>query len=352
MKKTTIVLFAILFMGLALEASARKIDKNVKAVLVPSSIVLFEDQGKVDVNFKISIPKKFVHRSERFIFTPLLTDFDKAEPLTSIIIEGKKFFKIRDKKNAYKDEVVYDDAVMLANAKEPRMLDYTYTINYEPWMKNANLLCFQKFITRREVVVIAEDVYAKGITTSKPVVVQKPVIQKSVCVINKMTGKININFLINSAKLDMNLANNMTEMVNLQSLIGTVMNNNNITIDSIVLKASCSPDGIMEQNKTLARERANAIKSYLAKELSMPQSSIDKIKTSYVNENWKGLEMLVNASDIKNKAEVMKALKTPDNVQREKAMRTLPQFNYIRQYLLPQLRYATYEIYYSSKDNL
>ncbi|MEG1937352.1 MAG: hypothetical protein RR132_07405, partial [Rikenellaceae bacterium] len=88
------------------------------------------------------------------------------------------------------------------------------------------------------------------------------------------------------------------------------------------------------------------------KELSMPQSSIDKIKTSYVNENWKGLEMLVNASDIKNKAEVMKALKTPDNVQREKAMRTLPQFNYIRQYLLPQLRYATYEIYYSSKDNL
>lgn len=351
MKKTTIVLLATLFMGLAIDASARKVDRNVKAVLVPTAINLVEDNGKVNANFKISVPRKFVRRAERFVFTPLVTDFNKVQPLTSIVIEGKKFFKVRGKGKAM-DEVVYDDAVMLANVKESRMLDYNYSFKYEPWMKDASFICVQKFITKKEAVVIAEDLYGKGITVPKPVVAPKPVIQKSVCMIENTSGMININFPINSAKLDINLANNLSEMVRLQALIGTVMNDSAITVDRIVLKASCSPDGIMEQNKALAVERADAIKNYLVKEMSMPQASVDKIQTSYIDENWKGLEMLVNASDIKNKAQVMKALMTPDNMEREKAMRALPQFNYIRTYLLPQLRYATYEIYYSKKAEM
>lgn len=351
MKKTTIVLLATLFMGIALDASARKVDRNVKAVLVPTSINLMEDKGKVDVNFKISVPRKFVRHGERFVFTPVVTDFNQVKPLTSIVIEGKKFFKVRGKGKAM-DEVVYDDAVMLANVKEARMLDYNYTFKYEPWMKDANLLCFQKFITKKEAVVIAEDMYAKGIMMPKPVVAPKPIVEKSVCMIENMSGMININFPINSAKLDINLANNLSEMVRLQALIGTVMNDPAIMIDRIVLKASCSPDGVMEQNQALAVQRADAIKNYLAKEMSMPQANVDKIMTSYIDENWKGLEMLVNASDIKNKAQVMKALMIPDNMQREKAMRALPQFNYIKTYLLPQLRYATYEIYYSKKAEM
>lgn len=351
MKKTTIVLLAALFMGLAIDASARKVDRNVKAVLVPTTINMMEDKGKVDLNFKIEVPRKFIRHKERFVFTPVVTDFNKVKQLPSIVIEGKKFFKIKGKGKAM-DEVVYDDAVMLANVKEARMLDYNYTLNYEPWMKDANLICFQKFIVKKEAVVIAEDLYAKGVMMPKPIVAPKPVVQKSVCMIENMSGMININFPINSAKMDINMGNNLSEMVKFQALVGKVMNEPGIMVDSIVLKASASPDGVWEQNKELAVKRADAIKHYLAKELNMPQSEINKIKTSYIDENWKGLEMLVNASDIKNKAEVMKALMIKDNMQREKAMRALPQFNYIKKNLLPQLRYATYEIYYSKKAEM
>ena len=86
-------------------------------------------------------------------------------------------------------------------------------------------------------------------------------------------------------------------MSNKQSMdtLRTLMTNHDIftRLDSIVIKASASPEGALDRNLQLARERAAAVKTYLM--WQYPYLDRNKILTYSIGENWEGLKQMVEA---------------------------------------------------------
>lgn len=64
-------------------------------------------------------------------------------------------------------------------------------------------------------------------------------------------------------------------------------------LDSIVIKASASPEGAWQRNRQLAAERAAAVKSYLM--WQYPYLDRNKILTYSLGEDWEGLKQMVEA---------------------------------------------------------
>lgn len=355
--KKIILLVAIAVSALTLTTYAgsgsRQIKKDLKVALMPSSLNLVEKNGVVDVKFKISVPREFVHSKHQYIFTPVLTDFNNVMPLTSVVINGEKYAKMaasnghsKEMKEKMKSAPDMSNAVTLNATKNPRVIEYEYTIPYQPWMQNANLICIQRFNSKKSTVLISEDIYSKGVTvTPIPIPVQE-IATSVVETIKVMDGKVNINFPINSSKIDMTLDSNIRELLNLENLITGVMENPNAIVDSVVIVASSSPDGIWESNNKLAMARAKAVKHYLVSNLGVAKDMTNMISVRCIAENWEGLENLVNASNVTGKPQILKVLAIKDLTARERAMMALPQYGYMKKYILPQLRFVKYKICY------
>lgn len=355
--KKIILLIAVGIISFSLmnqvSASRRDIKKDLKIALNPSKIALVERNGMVDVKFQINVPRNFVCKKRQYIFTPVLTDYNNIMPLTSVIIDGKSYAKMAAKQGhsrRMKEKLTsapdMSDAMTLMASKNPRMINYEVTVPYQSWMKDADLVTVQRFNSKKTTTLIAEDVYGKGVMVTPPPVA--PVInnKNTEKVITKMEGKVNINFLINSSVIDMNLDSNIRELYNLKKIIANVRNNKNNVIDSIVIIASSSPDGGYENNKKLAAARAESVKQYLMKELGTTEKTINMIKTHCIAENWDGMANLVNASNVSNKPEILKVIAIPDLAKRERAMMALPQYGFIKKNILPQLRFVKYQIFY------
>lgn len=354
--KKIILLVAVGILSLSLTCYAsggrRDIKKDVKVSLNPKKISMMEKNGVVAIKFNIAVPRDFVRSKHQYVFTPILTDYHNAMPMTSVVIDGKKYAKMAAKqghskrmKEKMKSAPDMSNAMKLMASKNPRIITYEELVPFQPWMKNADLVTVQRFNSKKTTTLIAEEVYGKGVTVTPP---PAPVANntKVVKVINKMEGKIRINFLISSSKIDPTLDSNVREMYNLKQIINGLTQNKNNIIDSIVIIASSSPDGNYEFNKKLAAARAESVKAYLVKDMGMNPQSVNMIKTYCIAENWDGLENLVNMSDITNKPAIIKAISINDLVKRERAMMALPQYGYMKKYILPQLRYVKYQIFY------
>lgn len=354
MKKTSLLLAVLMVFGgvMSAQATVCKIKKPHLATITPSTINLMEQNGRVDANFKLDIPKKFVQNRERFVFTPVLTNYDRVAPFQSLIIDGKKFDKVQqklEKKGRWNDNTNYGNAIMLANTKEARTINYSSSVRYEPWMENADFVVVQKFINQAETVVVAEDIVGRGVkVTPKPVVV--PVVEKREQVIHKETGRITVNYKINSSELDMSMDNNSAEMNRLRDLIKKLNSDKNIEIQNITITGSSSPDGNATQNMQLAQRRAETLKNYIVRELNMTPAQAANIKIVNLGANWDGLNQLIMKSDMSGKDQLLNALSTSNLNQRQANMRKSSQFNYLKTNILPQLRYAEYEVNYTIKS--
>lgn len=88
-------------------------------------------------------------------------------------------------------------------------------------------------------------------------------------------------------------------------------------ISKIHIIAGCSPEGRWELNQRLSKNRAKRIRTVLKNYISLPDSVIVEDSRGI---NWKGLEELVEASDMEYKDEVLNILHTaPEYVNKVEA---------------------------------
>ena len=349
--KKIILLIIVAVVSVSLSSYAgplKKIKKDLKVALSPSTINLVEKDGQVDVVFKISVPANYVQSKHQYMFTPVLTDYTNIMPLTSVIIDGKKYAEMSAKKGHSREmqqklESAPDmsNAIMLTASKNARIIDYEYTVPFEPWMENAHLVCIQRFNSKKSTVLIGESIYGKGVK-----ITPCPKVIEAIAIVNNIEGIAKINFPVSSSKIDLNLSNNRSEISKMENIINSIIDIESNIIDSIVVTASSSPEGSFLYNEKLAMSRSKSVKSYLVNKLNIKLSSNDIIKTKCIAENWTGLENLVLASAVPNKTNIIRTLSIRNLVQRERAMMALPEYSYIKRNLLPSLRFVKYQIYY------
>lgn len=157
-----------------------------------------------------------------------------------------------------------------------------------------------------------------------------------------------IDFGASGYDIDPDLGNNRSELKRIMDKFRDLNGNNIYSIDSIIVIASCSPEGNYPFNLRLSKKRAKTIASYFSNFLK------DSINFSSKNiaENWPMLEALVNKDTSLNRADkesfFSKSIVT-DYDKREVSMHNEPYYKYIRTKLYPKLRTVCFDIHLHRK---
>lgn len=110
---------------------------------------------------------------------------------------------------------------------------------------------------------------------------------------------VSLRFRINKSTVDASFKNNAAALQELEELSGRD------DVQSVTVKAACSPDGPLSFNRVLARSRAQAV----ADHLQALNPSLKDIRIEVVEEDWSGLASYVRRSNKPWKDEALEILR-------------------------------------------
>ncbi|MBE6246338.1 MAG: hypothetical protein E7110_02845 [Bacteroidales bacterium] len=184
----------------------------------------------------------------------------------------------------------------------------------------------------------------------------------------------NIAFKVGRYDIDDTLSNNSKEIARIKNNIRTVLSAEDYIVDSLLITASCSPEGTVASNAKLAENRAQSIKYYFNRFIQdyrdsvansmfvidlttegdgkMRQSEIQDIGilTHSHPEEWDTLKELIDKdTSLIDRESILKCLEVEDLDEREKALQQTKDYKYIRSELYAKLRTVKFDFFLHRK---
>ncbi|MFR4046084.1 MAG: hypothetical protein ACLUN1_11590 [Odoribacter splanchnicus] len=139
-------------------------------------------------------------------------------------------------------------------------------------------------------------------------------------------------------------------MKRMMKLVDSFRSDSTMRLEKLVIAGSSSPIGTATFNASLAEQRAEQMKQRL---VERKQMEAQEIELEYIGENWAGLRQLVEQSKLPDKAAVLRILDTTkDAAQRKASLKQLPQYEYLRINLYPDLQEVRCIFYYTQKEEI
>ena len=160
-----------------------------------------------------------------------------------------------------------------------------------------------------------------------------------------------IDFEVGKAVIDTLLGDNASEIYRVRRCIENVLARDDLELDSLVIVASCSPEGSFESNRRLSQARSKAVLEHIGG--YVPEEWRDSLIASSLPENWSQLALLVENDTVispdmrKNISSMIASMKNPDRTEKE--LSRLYEYRYLREKLYPQLRSVRFDFYLHRK---
>jgi tetratricopeptide (TPR) repeat protein len=156
-----------------------------------------------------------------------------------------------------------------------------------------------------------------------------------------------IDFHQGSHMVDTTLGENASELRRVRKCIADVEAREDLELDSLVIVASCSPEGAYDLNRRLSAARSEAVRKYIGN--FVPEEWKDSLKASELAENWEQLQKLVANDTLisgaarKRILDIVDGMKDPDKA--EKKMAAMQEYRYLREKVYPKLRSVRFDFY-------
>ena len=156
-----------------------------------------------------------------------------------------------------------------------------------------------------------------------------------------------IDFRQGSSQVDTALGENAAELERVRKCIDDVLAKDYLELDSLVIVASCSPEGSFGLNRKLSAARSEAVRKYVGE--FVPLEWRDSLKASELPENWEQLERLIaNDTLISDRSksqmlDMIARMQDPDVVERK--FSAMKEYRYMREKLYPKLRSVRFDFY-------
>ncbi len=272
------------------------------------------------------------------------------------------------------------DTVLVSESGE-FIYDYTQTINTQPKLKKAEI--------RISGSILEEGKQVFSIPQSEPLTFYISSLSSFADLTERyMTVTVSrrveantasyVEFLPGRHEIEVNLGNNRSEIQRIKGNLTDLLLNEEFDIDSIIVSASCSPEGKESLNTSLAEARALAISDFFRRYLKQSRDSLTRekgIRLDYDDswsgkndgmldikdiafisrsngENWDMLDALVEADTLltvhdKMDYDGLKAVRDLD--EREKKMSVKGYYKYMREKLYPKLRVVKFDFFLHRK---
>lgn len=266
--------------------------------------------------------------------------------------EWKKKNKDRMFRKYVKDPIVHEgirlDTVLTADGAF--VYKYTHTFQCPPGLKKVMLTLGGRLYEKGKCIAtlpFPEELtfYISSLSTLadlrpkfRTIILERTVFENT---------KALIDFALGSSKVDTLLGDNGSELRRVRRCIDDVVAREEFVLDSLVIKASCSPEGSYDLNERLSLARSEAVKSFI--EQFVPSEWKDSLRAATLPENWEQFRLLVKNDSVMTDDAVQKILKMTENLNDhdyvERNLSRLPQYRYLREKIYPQLRSVSFEFY-------
>lgn len=154
-----------------------------------------------------------------------------------------------------------------------------------------------------------------------------------------------IEFEKGSWEIDTLLGNNQEELQRIRADLDSLAVDPAFAADSVLVEASCSPEGRYEFNRNLSRKRAESITEYFSAIYKKKDSDVE-FRYTYVPENWDLLkELVLSDSLIVNRNEVLSVFDENDCDRREHLLSGCVDYRHICSSIYPKLRRIVFRFF-------
>lgn len=156
-----------------------------------------------------------------------------------------------------------------------------------------------------------------------------------------------IDFHQGSSQVDTSLGDNASELRRVRKCIDDIVARDGLELDSLVIVASCSPEGSYANNRRLSAARSQAVKDYIRD--FVPEDWRDSLVASELPENWEQLERLVANDTVLGETSRKRILaeisadEDPDAV--EARISRFSEYRYLREKVYPKLRSVSFDFH-------
>lgn len=180
----------------------------------------------------------------------------------------------------------------------------------------------------------------------------------------------NIEFNKGEWRAETNFKDNAFEFAAIKKNLAEIIENEDYVMDSILITATCSPEGILRVNEKLSKQRGEYLKNFVSDyvtsymdslqksvwEINMDENwngtkndtltdfNINNIKITEISEDWEALERFIGSDTlIQQKEKILEYFKIADLDERERNLRKLPEFSHILENIYPKLRRVKFD---------
>lgn len=156
-----------------------------------------------------------------------------------------------------------------------------------------------------------------------------------------------IDFEAGRSDIDTLLGDNASELRRVMKCIDDVVAREEFQLDSLIITASCSPEGSWNTNRLLSKLRSESVLLYI--DDHVPPHWRDSMRTSEMAENWDQLELLIRNDtliSVQSKKKILNIIsREADPDEREYEISLLPEYRYMREVVYPKLRSVRFDFY-------
>ena len=326
-----------------------------------------ERNGRVTLDFIVTLPKQLLGKSRSVVITPVLHKPDESVPLEDLVIRGGRFSLLqeRDYWQYEKYRWVYDPDSVEAERMFNRLVKFPYPedARLDSVVERRGMMEYyysqevptdetSKRMTvtlQGKVVGIDDSAYTLPSSDTLSYVVSSMLSfvdtlpRYRIRIIDKyvtVTDRSYIQFMVGRTDVKEDLGENRAQLDKIETLMRRILEQQEFYVDTITLTAASSPDGRTALNDAIAEGRARALKRYLACRFGR---QIDTLLTlRWVGEDWSTLiELIRGRTEVKHRDEILALIAAEKNPDRREAKlrRHYPEdFAWIKANLYPYLR--------------
>lgn len=326
-----------------------------------------ERNGRVVLDFIVTLPKQLLGKSRSVVITPILHKPDESVALEDLVIRGGRFSLLQERDywqyetyvERFRPDTVGREAAFNRFVKFPYPEDArldslvegrsTVTYYYSQAVKTDETSKKMLVTLQGQVLAVDDSAYRLPPSDTLSYVVSSmlsfvdTVPRYRIKVIDKFVtveDRNYIQFFVGDTRVVDTLGDNRRQLDKISGLMRQIVEQQEFYVDTITLTAASSPEGAYTFNARLSQGRAAALKRYLVRRYG---KSIDTILTvRWVAEDWQELTNRIRTDrEIGNRDAILELIaweKNPD--RREQAIRQQfpKEYAYIRSVIYPQLR--------------
>ena len=326
-----------------------------------------ERNGRVVLDFIVTLPKQLLGKSRSVVITPILHKPDESVALEDLVIRGGRFSLLQERDywqyetyvERFRPDTVGREAAFNRFVKFPYPEDVrldslvegrsTVTYYYSQEVKTDETSKKMLVTLQGQVLAVDDSAYRLPPSDTLSYIVSSmlsfvdTIPRYRIKVVDKFVtveDRNYIQFFVGDTRVVDTLGDNRRQLDKITGLMRQIVEQQEFWVDTITLTAASSPEGAYAFNDRLSQGRAAALKRYLVRRYGR---SIDTMLTvRWVAEDWQELTNRIRTDrEVVSRdaiLELIVAEKNPDRRELAIRQRFPKEYAYIRSVIYPQLR--------------